>query len=60
MKITNDQLVISASHSIRLRNIFIKDLKEAKENNSIDELIKFYQREIDEINAHLDSLGIDV
>ena len=58
MKITTDQLVISATHSTMLRNIFIKELNTAKENNSIDELIQFYQKQIDEINNHLDSLGI--
>ena len=55
---TKDQLVISTSHSLRLRNIFVKELNDAIKNNSISELIEFYQKEVDEINNHLDSLGI--
>jgi hypothetical protein len=59
MKITKEQLVIAGSHSLRLRNIFIQELDEAKKNNYTDELIAFYQKEIDEINNHLDSLGLN-
>jgi hypothetical protein len=54
---TTEQKVISTSHSLRLRNIMIDELNKAKRENAVEELISYYQREIDQINEHLSSVN---
>ena len=55
--LTAKQKLTSTSHSLRLRNVMIDELNKGKRENKSEEYIKYYQREIDEINEHLDSLG---
>ena len=56
-KLTAKQKITSNSHSLRLRNMMIDELNKANKENASQEVITYYQREIDEINEHLDSLG---
>jgi|Laugrespbdmm15sn_2_1035079.scaffolds.fasta_scaffold00295_25 hypothetical protein len=55
--LTAKQKITSNSHSLRLRNMMSDELKKAIRENLSQEVITYYQREIDEINEHLDSLG---
>jgi hypothetical protein len=55
--LTAKQKLTSTSHSLRLRNVMIDELNKGKRENKSEEYINYYQREIDEINEHLDSLG---
>lgn len=55
--LTAKQKITSNSHSLRLRNMMIDELNKANKENASQEVITYYQREIDEINEHLDSLG---
>lgn len=55
--LTAKQKITSNSHSLRLRNMLIDELNKGKRENKSQGYIDYYQREIDEINKHLDSLG---
>ena len=56
-KITIDQLTILGSSSLTLVNLYHKELSQARKN-SIQELIEFYEKEINRILDILDELKL--
>ena len=59
MKMTKQEKnVISICHSKMLRNIYIMEMNKAKEKGQ-QELVAYYQREIDEIHNYFDACGIE-
>ena len=53
-KLTEEQFVLLTANTLSLRNYFIKEM----ENDEFTEVVEYYQKEIDKINALFDELNL--
>lgn len=52
-KLTEEQFVLLTANTLSLRSHFIKEM----ENDEFTEVVEYYQKEIDKINALFDDLN---
>ena len=56
-KLSEQEMIQFMSYLLRMKNFLISDLEDGKKNNYHEDFIKFYQKEIDEINNFEDSIN---